>query len=259
MTTNEQLTSPILIKVNPVNIIKTSKGVKIPCPIHDGEDPNFQLFDNESGYCFSSCSKFFQKKYIYEHLEIPYKEEILTLDELKEAFNFNDEDIKKWDLSDNKKSVLFPYFSINNEHTGTKYRKHLDNVSNKFHTTNGFKPILYGAQFLEDIKKLNYVLLVEGETDVISAWRNGIPALGISGTSNWNSSFIKEYQLDELKQVLIWYEKDEASKGLIEKIGADLPSARLIEHKEYKDILENVLKKILLQVNLLSILEMKGS
>jgi len=239
MTINNQLTSPVLTQVNPVNIKTNEEGVRIPCPIHKGTDQNFQLYHNESGYCFSQCSKFFQKKDIYEHLGIEYSEEILTLDQFKEAFKFQDDDIRKFSISENKqKGVMFPYFSINNQLLGTKYRKHLDNLPDKFFTTKGFKPILYGSQLLEDIKKSNYVLLVEGESDVISAWRHGIPALGISGSSNWNKSFIVEYGLDKLKQVLIWYEKDEASKGLIEKIGADLPSAVVIEHEKYKDISE---------------------
>ena len=86
MTINNQLTSPVLTQVNPVNIKTNEEGVRIPCPIHKGTDQNFQLYHNESGYCFSQCSKFFQKKDIYEHLGIEYSEEILTLDQFKEAF-----------------------------------------------------------------------------------------------------------------------------------------------------------------------------
>ena len=239
MTTDKQLTSPILSRVNTINIKKTKDGYRIPCPIHDGEDSNFLLREDESGYCYSSCSKWFSKKDIYEHLGEDYLPEILTLDKFKEAFNFTDDDIKKFGLKENKNNgIVVPYHDINNEYQGTKYRKHLDNVSDKFFTTKDFNPVLYGSQFLGDIRKSKYVLLVEGETDTISAWRREIPALGISGASNWKDIFIELYGLDKLSEVYVWYEKDEASKKLIEKIGADLPNAIVVQHEKHKDISE---------------------
>ena len=106
MTTDKQLTSPILSRVNTINIKTTKEGYRIPCPIHDGEDSNFLLREDESGYCFSSCSKWFSKKDIYEHLGIDYLAEILTLDKFKEAFNFTDDDIKKFGLTENKEKGI---------------------------------------------------------------------------------------------------------------------------------------------------------
>lgn len=239
MQTDNQLTSPILQKVNPVNIKSLTNGWRIPCPIHNGTDLNFHLHLNEAGSCYSQCSKYFSKKEIYDHLEIPYHAEILTVDKFLEAFNFTNDDIERFEIKFNKdKGLVFPYYDMNKVHQGSKYRKRLDQLPDKFHTTKKFNPILFGLQLLPEIKKHNYVLLVEGETDVISAWKRGIPALGISGVSNWKPSFIKDYQLDELKQVFVWYEKDEASKGLIQKIGKDLPACVVVDHEKYKDLSE---------------------
>lgn len=241
MTTNEQLTSPILSTVNPVNLKNDAKGTRIPCPVHQGTDLNFLLYEDESGYCFSTCSKRFSKKELYEHLNIKYSPEILTVEQFKQSFNFSDDDITKFDIKDNKKGkgIVVPYIDSDGQHKGSKYRQHLD-LQPKYTSTKGFSPktILYGANFLEEIHKKGYVLLVEGETDTIAAWKRDIPALGISGSSNWDSGLIKKYRLDELKSVFIWYEKDEASETLIEKIGIDLPNAIIVQQEKYKDISE---------------------
>lgn len=62
MTTNESLTEQELQRLREIsifdilNVPDRGRRVGIPCPIHDGRNPNFNLYPNNSYYCFKCCA-----------------------------------------------------------------------------------------------------------------------------------------------------------------------------------------------------------
>ena len=55
----------------------------------------------------------------------------------------------------------------------------------RFRWKKGDKPCLYGLSRLDEAQAQNYVVLVEGESDVQTLSFHGIPALGLPGAANW--------------------------------------------------------------------------
>jgi len=56
-------------------------------------------------------------------------------------------------------------------------------VGQRFAWEKGNHTMLYGLDRLNEIKKLRWVLLVEGESDCWTLWSHPLPALGIPGKS----------------------------------------------------------------------------
>ena len=213
---------------------------RIPCPFHKGEDKNFERNKDGSGHCFSQCSRSFSAKEVAAVLGEEYIAPApLDFETFAKHFNFNNEDIKKWNIknSKNKEGIEIPYCDPDGNIVAKRYRHSIagkDRFSWQYKTS----PILFGLQHLDLIKESGVLVLVEGETDTIAAWRNGIYALGIAGASTFRPEWVNEYGLDQFNAVYIWHEKDEASYKLIEKISKVLPEAKVIQHPKYKDIAE---------------------
>lgn len=150
-----------------------------------------------------------------------------ALQYLKER-HIDTEDIKKWRMGlvpenhGNYSNRLV--FAIMDEHSNTvgfAYRS-LDGSKPKYlnsSDSNIFKKsnILYGYNYVRNlVREKNYVLLVEGYTDVIQLQKLGIPAVALMGTSLSNA------QMELLKQlrteVFVFTDPDEAGLIAMEKI-----------------------------------------
>ena len=67
--------------------------------------------------------------------------------------------------------------------------------------------MLYGLWRLEKIRKAGYVVLVEGESDAQTLWYHKLPALGISGASDWKSEWSSH--LEGVERIYAVIEPDE--------------------------------------------------
>jgi putative DNA primase/helicase len=121
----------------------------------------------------------------------------------------------------------------------------------KFRWRKGDRVSLYGLWKWEKIKAAGWCLLVEGETDALTCWLHGLPALGIPGKKTWNraKASLGARGLKELKdlQVYLWEEPDAGVRDpkkpmevlLRDQVAADLPEVLVIPApKEFKDLSE---------------------
>jgi len=81
---------------------------------------------------------------------------------------------------------------------------------------------LYGAHWIDALKGVPYVFLVEGESDCATLWFNGIPALGLPGADGWNEERHASL-LDDATVIFVPIEPDKGG----ERIMAWLPRSRI--------------------------------
>ena len=117
--------------------------------------------------------------------------------------------------------VEFPYFDQDKKIVAVKRRF---NQAEKGKFRRGDKITLpFGFWNLKRAKAAGWVLLVEGETDTLTAWFSKIPALGLPGKNNWKSEWAAHLQG---LQVYIWQEPD--APELPGKVAKDLPTLLVI-------------------------------
>lgn len=78
---------------------------------------------------------------------------------------------------------------------------------------------LYGEWRLEEIRKVGYAVMVEGESDTHSLWYMGIPAIGVAG-----ATLFKPQQADLLQDLKLYLhqEPDGGGEHFIQKVTAGL-------------------------------------
>jgi hypothetical protein len=118
-----------------------------------------------------------------------------------------------WDVD----AVEVPYADEDGRHVLSRYRVSQAGPK-KVVSKKGDRTMLYGLHRLETVREAGYVLLVEGESDCHSAWRRGLPAVGIPGAMGWKSEWAAH--LDGIPQVLVVVEPDGAGQRLWEKVSS---------------------------------------
>ena len=139
--------------------------------------------------------------------------------------------------------VYIPYFDKDGTEVGKRIRTSL-NDSNQFIWSKGSKPTLYGLSWMDEPlhdcmrngESINYIILVERESDAQTLWFYDIPSLGVPSATVWQPEW-KEHLTG--KMVYVWQEPGEGGKQLVEKIGQDFPEIMILSPTDgYKDISE---------------------
>jgi putative DNA primase/helicase len=109
----------------------------------------------------------------------------------------------------------------------------------KFRWRKGDKVRLYGLWKWEKIVNAGWVLLVEGETDCLTCWQHGLPALGLPGKKTWKrcAASLGVEALEELRhlEVYLWQEPDALQLPL--EVAKDLPEVLVIPAPaDFKDL-----------------------
>jgi hypothetical protein len=130
--------------------------------------------------------------------------------------------LREWHPSLGRTIVVIPYRDHDGRERAAQYRQALYGTG-RFFWRKGDSPIPYGLDRLEEARALGWVLTVEGASDCWTAWLYGIPALGIPGKTNWPADFAPALRG---VQVFVWQEP--AAEDFSERIGRDLPDARII-------------------------------
>jgi hypothetical protein len=118
-----------------------------------------------------------------------------------------------------KPAVRIPYFDENGEEVAVRFRTALEKSEegdDRFRWRTGSKARLYGLWRMEGIRKVGYVVLVEGESDTQTLWYHKIPALGIPGASNWKAEW--STHLDGIEKIYAIIEPDQGGDTLREKL-----------------------------------------
>jgi hypothetical protein len=116
----------------------------------------------------------------------------LTLEQYAEAKRLPIDFLKGQGLSDmtyqSVSAVRMPYIDIDGTEPAVKFRLALHRTAtedNRSKFKSGSRSILYGLWRLQEIKDADCAWLVEGESDALTLWFHGFPALGLPGASNW--------------------------------------------------------------------------
>ncbi len=206
-----------------------AKGELVHCPAHDDAKPSLSLTVRNGRllvHCHAGCTQ----RAVTEALQArglwPGLQMSLTLEELAAAKRLPVDSLQPLGLrtayQHDKAQVRIPYMDEQGEVVAIRFRKTLEGAE-RFSWRRGDKPLLYGLWRLREVRAAGWVLLVEGESDCLTAWLHGVPALGIPGKGTWRPEWAR--YLHGL-QVILWLEPDAAD--LVERVARDIPGLRVI-------------------------------
>ena len=115
--------------------------------------------------------------------------------------------LKRIGFSNGYNCIKIAYYDKNHIQTATRYRYNpLEKTDKgKFSWGKNSKMSLYGLNGLEEASD-DYIVLVEGESDAVTLWYNGVVAVGVPGANNFKKEYAK--QLERFKTIYIHKEPD---------------------------------------------------
>lgn len=205
-----------------------------------GEGGNFvQFYSRLHGVDTKTAYKAILKKYGQEEEKKPpekkkskkEKRKSYTLEEYIFEKRLPKEFLKEVCKADTKKDtygtsyLLLPYFS-EEKTNATLYRKRYANKEFRWNQGASGNLILYGDWHLPNIRKQNYVILVEGESDAQTLWYLKFAALGVPGAANFNLGMAA--RLYHLK-IYIHIEPDKGGETFYQKVCDQLRKQRITD------------------------------
>lgn len=92
---------------------------------------------------------------------------------------------------------------------------------------------LYGLGALEGARQSDFVIIVEGETDVWACRYAGIPAVGVPGATVFKPEWAEFFT--GIRHVFIWREPGQGGDKFVQLVGNALPNAKVIVPPDVKD------------------------
>lgn len=119
--------------------------------------------------------------------------------------------------------LRIPYYGKDGKEA--TYRKRFANKEFRWRYNSRGKICLYGEWRLEEIQKVGYTLMVEGESDTQTLWYLGIPAIGVAG-----ASMFKSYQADQLQDLKLYIHREPDGGGdtFLNKLCQELRAGKFI-------------------------------
>lgn len=102
----------------------------------------------------------------------------------------------------------------------------------KYLTVAGDSPRLFNTVAL--IRHTPKIAITEGELDAMTSQMVGLPAVGLPGASTWKP-FMREMFLG-YREVFVLADGDEPGMKFANKVGADLPNAKIIPMPDGEDV-----------------------
>lgn len=215
------------------------------CPFHDEENPSFSINLEKGAYYCHACGEkgsivdFVAKmknipnqeawKFIENETGVEYTPNTkpYTLEDFSRDKKLPIEFLKRFDIqtSADGNSVLFPYCDISGNYLRCRIRNHPDSAG-KFLWDNaqGVPITLYGLWSLNSWNS-DYIVIVEGESDTLTLWHYGIPAVGVPGASNFRKEYAKYFE--KYKYIYVHSEEDTGADTLQKKVCEVLPISKL--------------------------------
>lgn len=236
------------------------------CPAHEDREPSLSVAEGDDGRalvkCFAGCETSeivaglgLEMKDLFEGRNgrgkvlrsIPRKTSATVqpcnLETYAEAKGLTVEFLQRQGLRNQKyqgrPAVRVPYRGVDGSEAAVRFRIALEKSEegdDRFRWRTGSKAQLYGLWKLERIKKVGYVVLVEGESDAQTLWFHGVPALGVPGASNWRPEWSEH--LEGLEKIYAVVEPDKGGEAFREKLAgcAEIKDRlHLVELGEHKD------------------------
>ena len=236
------------------NVLHRLKGVRqqhdgswmARCPAHDDNEPSLHVSVKGGKvllHCFAGCSLDaichalnIQPKELFLH-EQPagnhYPQgEGLTLEAFAKAKCLETELLRQMQVTQGiyqgKPAVVFRYRDTEGDLEALRYR--IAPTGDCFRWQKGAEPrkLAYGEWWLPywREKRRRVVVLVEGESDALTLWQAGIPALGIAGAHS-----LSEYHAELLAgfDVVLWQEPDAGGITFAQKASELFSNVRVIQ------------------------------
>jgi DNA-binding transcriptional ArsR family regulator len=220
------------------------------CPAHDDSEPSLHLSESPDGTllwkCFAGCPQDAVQREL-ERLagvqpatarpipprrrqqqqpasDAPEMAQALRnfgIAELADAKRLDAEKLIAWhvrELPDGGIEIL--YLTREGELHAVRYRLALEGDA-RFRWRHGDTPILYGLWRLGEWAGSDTLYLCEGETDTLTLWHAGLPALGIPGATAWREAWWRE--VEAFPRIVAIPDADQAGSQLVEKLQATCP------------------------------------
>jgi len=235
------------------------------CPFHDDHNPSLSVNLKTGMFnCFACDAKgdvfaFFMRKH-----GVDFKEALnelgrragvetnkpdgpgfqsLTLGAFSTAKQLPVEFLKKngvheYRFPDGITAVDFDYWNEQGQLRAVRHR-FANKGDKKFRWRKGDKIFPYGLWRLREIQEAGWCLLVEGETDSLTCWLHGLPALGLPGKKTWSRCWETLKGIPALQDLrfYVWQEPD--AQDLPQEVARDLPRVLVLPAPpEYKDLSE---------------------
>ena len=214
------------------------------CPAHDDSEPSLHLSESPDGTllwkCFAGCPQDAVQRELERIAGVQpatarpiaprrnagrqpatAQAQPLTLAALADAKRLDAEKLIAWhvrELPDGGIEIL--YLTREGELHAVRYRLALEG-DNRFKWRKGDTAILYGLWRLGEWAGSDTLYLCEGETDALSLWHAGLPALGIPGATAWRERWWRE--VEAFPRIVAIPDADQAGSQLVEKLQATCP------------------------------------
>ena len=213
------------------NVRRQSDGSWLACcPAHPDENPSLHVTltdDRVLLHCFAGCTT----EHICAALGIELRDLFfnngdrdqqcpsgVTLEEFARAKRLDVELLLRHHVKQSewrgRPAVAFVYRDVDGDFWAIRHRIAL--TGDRFRWESGVKAgrLLYGAWSLREWRQRNVqsVLLVEGESDALTLWQAGIPAVGVPGAESLSD---QNAQLLDGFDVVIWWEPDDGGEKLL--------------------------------------------
>jgi len=223
-----------------VRATKDGKQVMARCPFHDDDEPSLSLTLRNGkllAHCFACGNVYDRLLALVDkqpatarpialrngHTPEPQTAHAqpLTVAEYARAKGLNADKLRAWGLTDLPDGgIEIPYRDTNGNTVAIRYRLALDGA-NRFRWRQGDTPCLYGLWRLDDWELGSDLYLCEGETDALTLWHAGLPALGIPGATAWKPEWWRN--LWEFGRIVIIPDADKAGEQMTERLVATCP------------------------------------
>ena len=234
-----------------------TNGGNVHCPIHDDTEPSMSV-TTERGTLLIKCHSGCLTPEILKHYRSflpPSKTFVprnpdpigLTIQKFADAKGFDVSFLLDNYISEiqnfNHPALSFEYIDETGGLLATRIRLTMSG-SKKFIWKTGSSARdagLYGRWRMKDAYEKGYVFLCEGESDCLTLWTNGYPAIGLPGVSVWNESLIEESLADlRIKTIYAFIEPDTGGTTMLRNLGRSTVSdkIKLIFGGSYKDFSE---------------------
>jgi DNA-binding transcriptional ArsR family regulator len=214
------------------------------CPAHNDTNPSLHLSESPDGTLLWRCHAGCPQDAVQRELEriagmqpattrpiaprrnagrqpATAQAQLLTLAALANAKRLDAEKLRAWGLTDLPDGrIEIPYRDTNGNTVAIRYRLALDGA-NRFRWRQDDTPCLYGLWRLGEWAGSDTLYLCEGETDTLTLWHAGLPALGIPGATAWREAWWRE--VEAFPRIVAIPDADQAGSQLVEKLQATCP------------------------------------
>ncbi len=229
------------------------------CPAHDDRNPSLSISLKEGRillHCHAGCSKEavlealgleFRDLFL-EDRPLPFpkpkkeprgKPRTLTVEAFARAKGLPLELVRRY-AEDHPHGIRFIYRDEEGAPLPiTRLRLALEEGA-RFKWGKGDKPAPFGLDHLREARREGHLLLVEGESDALTAWLHGIPALGIPGANA--TGVLEASHLEGITSIAVWREPDKGGRTFTQGVARRLQElgwageARVWELEGVKDL-----------------------